>query len=167
MTPTRFREIVNSPSDTLPLIPQLAVVPFWTNAVITNVMTYASGKVVQEEMTLAGHTVNGKYVVFTVQSKAYSQPINAILAFDEKSSALKTYGLYGDGHGGEIVTEGTAVYDYARKTYTITSSYGDGFNETTKGSYTDAQDFAKTVVYKDGTLFMTRETTTRPAGYTK
>jgi hypothetical protein len=70
--------------------------------------------------------------------------------------------IYGDGHGGDIVTEGTVVYDYAKKTYTITSAYGDSFKETTTGSYTDTEDFAKTVVYKDGTLFMTREVKTWP-----
>jgi hypothetical protein len=145
MTPARFREIVGTPGDVVPLMPQLAAVPFWTNAVVSNVMTYASGK-----------------VVFTVQSKFYNQPMNSILAYDEKASALKVYGLYGDGHAGDIVTEGTAIYDYARKTYSIISSYGDGFKETTTGSYTDTEDSAKTVGYKEGVLFMTREVKTRP-----
>jgi len=72
------------------------------------------------------------------------------------------YGLYGNGRGGDILTEGTAVYDYAKKTYTITSSYGDGFKEITTGSYTDTEDSAKTVVHKDGVLFMTREVKTHP-----
>ena len=162
MTLARFREIVGTPGDAVPLAPQLAAVPFWTNAVVSNVMTYASGKVFQEEMTQTARTVGGKYVVFTVQSKFYNQPMNSILAYDEKASALKVYGLYGNGPGGDIVTEGTAVYDFARKTYTITSSYGDGFNETTTGSYTDTEDSAKTVVYKEGVLFMTREVKTRP-----
>jgi hypothetical protein len=162
MTPARFREIVGTPGDAVPLAPQLAAVPFWTNAVVSNVMSYASGKVFREELTQAARTVGGKYVVFTVQSKFYNQPMNSILAYDEKASALKVYGLYGDGHAGDIVTEGTAIYDYAKKTYTITSSYGDGFKETTTGSYTDTEDSAKTVVYKDGVLFMTREDKTRP-----
>lgn len=162
MTPARFREIVGTPGDTVPLAPQLAAVPLWTNATISNVITYASGKVFQEELTQTARTVGGKYEVFTVQSKFYNHPVNAILAYDEKASTLKVFGLFGDGYGGDIVTCGTAVYDYAKKTYTITSSYGDGFKETTTGSYTDKEDFAKTVVYKDGVLFMTREARTRP-----
>jgi hypothetical protein len=162
MTPARFREIVGTPGDAVSLAPQLAAVPFWTNATISNVMTYASGTVFQEEMTQTARTVGGKYVVFTVQSKFYNQPMNAILTYDKKSSALKVYGLYDDGHGGDIVTEGTAVYNYAKKTYIVTSSYGDGFKETTTGSYSDTEDSAKTVVYKDGVLFMTREVKTRP-----
>lgn len=162
ITPARFREIVAAQGDAVPRIPQLASVPFWTNATISNVMTYATGKVFQEELTQTARTVSGRYVVFTVLSKFYNQPMNAILAYDETASALKVYGLYGNGQGGDIVTEGTAVYDYAKKTYTITSSYGDSFKETTTGSYTEAEDSAKTVVYKDGVLFMTREVKTRP-----
>jgi hypothetical protein len=162
MTPARFREIVGKPGDAVPLVPQLAAVPFWTNAAISNVMTYASGKVLQETLTQTARTVGGKYEVFTVQSKFYNQPMNAILTYDEKPSALKIFGLFDDGYGGDIVTCGTAVYDYAKKTYTITSSYGDGFKETTTGSYTDKEDFAKTAVYKNGFLFMTREARTIP-----
>ena len=88
--------------------------------------------------------------------------MNAILTFDEKAQFLKVYGLFSDGQGGDIVTCGTAVYDYAKKTYTISSSYGDGFSETTTGSYTDREDVARTVVYKNGFLFMTRVARTRP-----
>jgi hypothetical protein len=162
LTPAQFREIVSAPGDAVPLVPRLAKVPFWTNVVASVVMTYPSGKVVKEEMTETAYTVRGKYVVFTAQSKFYHQPMNAILTFDAKTSALKVYGLFGDGHGGDIVTEGTEVYDYANKTYTITSSYWDGFKETTKGSYTDTEDIAKTLVYKNGTIFMTREVKTWP-----
>jgi len=162
MTPARFREIVATPGDALPLVPQLAAVPFWTNAAISNVMTYASGKVYEEALTQTACTVAGKYEVFTVHSRFYKQPMNAILTYDENAQALKVYGLFSDGQGGDIVTCGTAVYDYAKKTYTISSFYGDGFSETTTGSYTDREDFARTVVYKNGFLFMTREARTRP-----
>jgi len=41
-----------------------------------------------------------------------------------------------------------------QENYTITSSYGDGFKETTTGSYTDTEDSAKTVGYKEGVLFI-------------
>jgi hypothetical protein len=162
MTPELFRKIVATPGDSVPLAPQLAAAPFWTNAVVSNEMTYASGKIFTEEMTQTARTVRSKYVVFTVQSKYYNQPMSAILAYDEKASTLKVYGLYGNSHGGDIVTEGAIVYDYAKKTYTSTSSYGDGFKEITTGSYTDTEDVAKTVVYKDGVSSMTREVVTRP-----
>jgi hypothetical protein len=161
MTPARFLEIASTPGDAVPLIAPLAAVPFWTNGVVTNVMTYASGKVFEEVMNGTAHTIGGKYVVFTAFSQFYKQPMQAILGYDAKASVLKTYGLYGNGHGSNIVTEATVVYDFGKKTYTITSSYGD-FKETTTGSYTDTEDVAKTVVFKNGTRFMTREVVTRP-----
>lgn len=162
MTPARFREIVNSPGDTVPLVPQLAPVPFWTNAVVSNVMTYASGKVFREKMNGTSHSVQGKYIVFTIQSEFYHQTMHSILTYTAEPSTLKTYSLFDDGHRGEILTEVTTRYDLVRKTYTGTSSYGDGFMETTTGSFTDKVDFSKTMVYKNGVLFLTREVTTRP-----
>jgi hypothetical protein len=160
MTPARFQEIVSTPCDTVPLASELASVPFWTNAVVSNVMTYASGKVVREEMTQTACTVAGKYIVFSVQSRFYNRTMHAIATYDVKAAALKLYGFYSDEHGRDVVTEATIVYDYTKKTYTITSSYG-AFRETTTGSYTGTEDTAKTVVYKDGELFMTREVKTR------
>ncbi len=162
MTPEQFREIVATPGDATPLAPRLAAVPLWPNTTVSNVMTYASGKVFQEVMVVSARTVQGKYVVFKAQSRYYGQTINAILAVDPKTSTLKNFGLYGDGQGGDTVTEGAVNYDFKHKTYAITSSYGD-FKETTTGSYTDTEDVAKTVVYKDGALFMTRVVVTRPA----
>ena len=162
MTPEQFRKIVDAPADAVPLVPQLAAVPFWTNAVVNIVMTYASSKVFREDMTVSAGTVSGKFVVFTLHSKSNNQTMHSILTYDEKASALKVYGLFGNGHAGDIVTEGTVVYDYAKKTYAITSTYGDGFQEITTGSYTPTEDFAKTAVYKNGVLFMTRETKTLP-----
>ena len=41
-------------------------------------------------------------------------------------------------------------------------SYGDGLMETTTGSYTDKEDSAKTVMYKNGVIFLMREVKTRP-----
>jgi len=162
MPPKLFREIISMAGDNAPLLPQLASVPLWTNSVASNVMTYTSGKVFREEITVNARTVRGKYVVFTAQSKLYGQPMESILAYDQKVAALKIYGLYGDGRGGDIVTEGTTTYNYTKKTYTITSSYGDNFKETTNGSYTDTEDLAKSEVYKDGVLVMKREVITRP-----
>lgn len=167
ITPSRFREIVGTPGDCQPLTPQLVLVPFWTNAIVSNVMAYESGKVFKEEMNMSAKTVGGKYVVFTVYSKFYNQPMNSILAYDEKASILKSYGLYADGHGEDIITEGVVACNYAKKTYSITSSYGDGFNEITTGSYTATEDSAKTVVNKNGSLFMTRAIKTYPSVTTK
>ena len=121
-------------------------------------MTYASGKVFSEEMSQTAKTVGGKHIVFTAESKYYQQTMNCLLTYDENAAALKTYGLYG-----ETVTEGTVVYDAAKKIYAITSSYGDGFLEVTVGSYSDKESSDRTLVYKHGVLFVTRNVECRPA----
>lgn len=161
MTPARFREIVAMPGDSVPLGPKLAAIPLWTNAEATVVMKYANGKVVREEMAPTAKMAGGKYVVFSVESPSYHQTMNSILTYDEKASALKIYGLFGDGHGGGIVTEGTIVYDYDRKIYAVSSEYGDGFKEITIGSYSDRESADKTEIFKNGVLVMTREVKTR------
>jgi hypothetical protein len=161
MTPARFQEIVSTPSDTVPLVRELASVPFWTNAIVSNVMTFASGKIFREEMLLITCTVAGKYIVFSVQSKFYNQTMRALLTYDAKAAMLKSYGYYADDHGRPVVTEAAIIYDFSNKTYTMASSYGD-FRETTTGSYTEAEDTARTTVYKNGKLFMTREVKTHP-----
>jgi len=162
MTPALFKQIVQLPGDSTPLIAQLARIPVWTNATVSNVMTYASGKVFTEEMTQRTRTIRGKYIVATVHSKYYNQSMSSVLTFDEKASVLKVYSLFADGHGGDMLTEGKMSFDFSKKTYAVTSSYGDGFKETTTGVYADTEDTARTEVYQNGGLFMRREIVTRP-----
>jgi len=88
--------------------------------------------------------------------------MNTILTFDEKASALKAYVLHKNRQGSDIITEGSVAYNFATKTYAITVSSQGNITETTKGSYTDTEENAKTVIYKDGVLFLTREVTTWP-----
>jgi hypothetical protein len=157
MTPELFRQIVAKPGDHVLLIPELSDVPIWTNADVHVVMKYASGRTFTEKVMQTTHTVDGKYIIYTINSDFYHQTMSSIMAFDEKASTLKVYGLYSDSHGGDAITESAVVYDYAKKTYTGTSSYGDGFKEITTGSYNSTNDFSHTLVYKNGALFMTRE----------
>lgn len=114
-------------------------------------MTYASGKIFSEEMSQTAKTVGGKYIVFAADSKYYQQTMNCILTYDERAAAIKIYGLYG-----EHVTEGIVIYDALKNIYAITSSYGDGFLEVTVGSYSDTESSDRTLIYKDGVLFVTR-----------
>ena len=79
MTAERFREIVSSPGDNTPLNPKLlAIGPIWTNATITVDLKYADGRKMKEEISGSNKTVKGKYVVATVNSDLYKQPINSI-----------------------------------------------------------------------------------------
>ena len=168
LTPDKFREIVATPGDKVPLQPKLAAgSPLWTNATVDVVLKYQTGKVFKEDITQTAKTIDGKYIVFTGQSQFYHQPMSSILTYDEKASALKVYGLYGDGHGSDVVTEGLIVYDYGKKIYSASSTYGDGFKEITVGSYSDMESSDRTLVYKNGILFMTREVKSHPAVATK
>jgi hypothetical protein len=159
MTPDRFREIVATPGDNVPLEPKLAAVPLWTNSVVSNDMKYENGKMFKEEMPQTAKTIGGKYVVFSTKSTYYHQVMNGILAYDKGTETLKVYGLFGDGRGGDVVTEGTVVYDFDHKTFSINSTYGN-FKEITTGSYSEIESSEKTLVYKDEVLFMTREAKT-------
>ena len=162
MTASRFKQIVQLPGDPTPLTARLALVPFWTNAIASNVMTYAEGRVFRETMTQRARTVEGKYIVFTVNSEFYNQPMNSIVTYDDKAATLKTYGLYGNGHGADLLTEGVVTIDVSKKTYLIKSAYGEGFKETTTGVCSDREDTARTVVHRNGALFMTRKVVTHP-----
>ncbi len=161
-TPDQFNEIAAKPGDTLPLASELARVPFLTNATVPAELRYQTGRVFSEDAPGSARTVEGKYIIFTMPSQFYHRPMNTILTFDQQASALKVYSLYGDTHGGDMVIEATVVYDYARKIYATSSSYG-GFKEVTVGSYADSGSSDHTLVFKDGVLFLTREVHSMPA----
>jgi hypothetical protein len=91
------------------------------------------------------------------QSELYHQTITSISTFDDHALARKIYGL-----SGETVIEATLVCDSDRKIFAETSAYGDGLQEITAGSYSDTQTTEKTMVYRNGLLYLTREVKTRP-----
>jgi len=154
----RFRQIATSPGDDLPLPPQFAMAgPLWTNANVSIVLNCQDGKTYKENVVRTAKTIAGKFVVFTFQSQLYHQPMDIIVAYDDKASAFKVLGCYGN-----IVTEGTVVFNFEKKTSAASSSYGDGFTELGVGSYSDTEDSDRTLVFKNGVLFLTRETKTTP-----
>jgi hypothetical protein len=158
MPPDAFKKIAGAPGDDTILSPQLTNLgPLWTNARVSLDLKYQDGKTFHEDIQRKVKTVAGKYLVFTVQSKFYQQPMNSILTYDEKASAYKIFGLYGD-----LVTEGIMNFDSENKIYSTSSSYGNGFNELGVGSRSDKMDSERTLVYKDGVLLMTREVKTVP-----
>jgi len=58
LTPERFREIVATPGDNVPLQPKLAAgSPLWTNATVNVVLKYQTGKVFKEEVTQTAKTI--------------------------------------------------------------------------------------------------------------
>jgi hypothetical protein len=153
----KFDQIASAPGDKTPLSGKLAVFPFWTNSEANIFLKYEDGRTFKEDDVVTAKTINGKYIVFTMQSQFYKQPMNSIVTYDEKKLAFKVWGKYG-----ETVTEGITVLDSKKKTYKTSSSYGDGFTEAGSGSYSDKGDSGRTLVYKNGTLVMTREVKSTP-----
>jgi hypothetical protein len=158
-----FTKIASSSGDDIPLLSQIAEAgPHWANATVAVAIKYQDGRVFNEKMASTSKTVIGKYIVTTAESQFYHQKMTAFSTFDEKASAYRTWGLIGN-----VVTEQTAVYDFDKKIYATSSSYGDGFIEVGVGSYSDAAESSKTLVYKNGVLFMTRDVRVTPIEPTK
>ncbi len=157
MTPKRFRELVATRGDTNALRPELASLPVWRAAKCSITMKYQDGRVFRESCTQKAKTIAGKYIVFSMDSHYYKQPMYAIAGYDEKASAVRQWGLFGD-----ILTEATMIFDPEKKVSASTSRYGDGFMEISAGTYSDTEMSDHTVVYKDGALFMIRDAKTRP-----
>jgi hypothetical protein len=159
MTAENFREIAASPGDDLPLDAKLlAVGPLWTNVTVTIDLTYADGKKFHETIPGSLRTVKGKYIVATVNSALYKQPVNTITAYDETTTCYKSWGLYGD-----MLTEAITVFTPDFKTCSIYSAFGEGSWELGVGSSTETKKWTHTLVMKNSVLFCTRDVTSVPA----
>jgi hypothetical protein len=160
MTVKRFRKIVDAPADSVPLSAPLSLTPVWPHVVISNVMTYASGQVLQEEMKGGSHTVEGKYVVSAMNSQLYNQKFYYVTMYDAEEAVIKNYALTDNGKGRPMISESRVYPDFTNKTYIAKAVYGD-FIESTTGSYTDTNEICKSLIYKNGVLFLTRDLTIR------
>ena len=143
--------------DTNALRPELASLPFWKNATVSITMKYQDGKVFKEDCIQTAKTVAGKYIVFSTKSQYYKQTMHAIAEYDEKALAIRHWGLFG-----ETLTKATMIFDPEKKLSASTARYGEGFEEISVGSCSEAEMSDHTLVYKDGILFMTRDAKTRP-----
>ena len=161
MTVELFRQVVALPADAVPLSPAMAKLPLWKSAAVSNVMTYAAGKVVRENIQEQFHSVNGKYVVCTAKSEFYAQTMYAVLAAGSVPGTYKLYSLYGSGAIREGLVEADVTYDFVHHTYEIRSAYSAGFTELTTGAYTYTTDTSKTEVSKNDVHFLSREVTAR------
>ena len=157
MTVEIFKKIVDTPGDSTPLLPKLAPVPFWSEAVCTNLMKYQDGRVFAEECSVSAKTVQGRYIVFTLNSQYYKQPMHGILSYDEKSQAHRQWALLGTN-----LTEATLVIDFEKKISAWTGRYEPGFMEISVGTFSDKESSEHALAYKDGVLFLTRDSKTRP-----
>lgn len=157
MNAERFKSIVAKPGDTTALRPELSALPFWPKVKTTITLEYQDGKTHKEETTATAKTVEGNYIVLSLDSKYYKQTMHAVTGFDEKAKAIRTWALFG-----EVLTESTMVVDPKRKTSAGTAAYGDGFTEISVNSYSDRGAHHRAQVFKNGVLFMTREEEAHP-----
>lgn len=158
MTALRFSEIVATAADSTAMRPELAGLPVWKEATCSMVIKLQSGQVLKETSSLNTKTIAGKYIVTSLKFLAGQRTSHTIIGYDEKASALRQWEL---SEGGLV--EGTLVFDPETKTCAVTSRTGDGFMAITTGisSATEMKDH--TEVFKDGQLWMTQDTTVRPA----
>ena len=155
MTPERFKQLIAAPGDTNALRPELASLPFWKTSKCSMTMKWQNGKIFKEDCLQTAKTVEGKFIVFGLDSKFYNQTNYAIAEYDGRASAIRLWGLYGD-----TLIFSTMVFDRERKISAATSSYAD-FMEISVGSSSTNEMSDHTLVYKDGVLFMTRDFTSR------
>jgi hypothetical protein len=159
MTVARFTQIEAKQGDITPLIVQLARVPIWKKAATSISMKYQDGRSFKEECTVTTKTVEGRYIVYTVESELYGQSVISILEFDEKAQFYKQWGLFGD-----TLTHSTIVYDFEKGILASTASYQPGFVEISVQTFSNEEKSAHTLIYRDGVLFLTRDSKTRPIG---
>jgi deoxyribodipyrimidine photolyase len=123
-------------------------------------MSFADGRTVKEKLPMTAKTIAGRYIVSSIPSEIYGRQMDIIVSYNEKEKTIKVWTFYGD-----VVVEGTNIYDVAKRIYSGYSQFSseDGqFTEITVGSHTDSEVSDHTVVLKDGKLFMTRDTKATP-----
>jgi hypothetical protein len=156
MTLEKFNTLVAAPGDTNAMRPELASFPFWKSARCSTVIKVPGGQVFTEESVQNVKTVGGKYVVFTMDSQFSKQPLQAVIGYDEKASAIKSWGIA----GGDLVA-GIVVFDPERRTTAFSSTHGEVM-QISVGTYSDMEGFSRMLVYKNGVLSLTREVRLRP-----
>jgi hypothetical protein len=157
MTVARFKQIEAKQGDATPLIQQLARVPIWKKAVHSISMKYQDGRSFKDECSVTTKTVEGRYIVYTAECQHHGPLVSSILVFDEKAQAYQNWGLIGD-----TPTHSTIIYDFEKGVLASTVSYQPGFVEISVQTFSNEEASAHTLVYRDGVLFLTRDSKTRP-----
>jgi hypothetical protein len=156
MTLERFNTLVATAGDTNALRPELALFPFWKAAKCSTVIKLPDGQVFTEESVATAKSIGGKYVVCSMDSELTKEPMQAVIGYDEKASAIKSWGI-----AGGTLAVGTVVLDPERRAYAFTGTHGDVM-QISVGTYSDTEVFSRMLVYKNGVLSLTREARLRP-----
>jgi hypothetical protein len=157
MSPEKFDKLVSTPGDSIPLSGQITNFPFWPKAETSIVLKYEDGRIVKDHVVSVAKTINGKYIVFTMQSQLYQQPLNSIVSYNAESSTFEIWG-----NDGDSILKSTVVLNEQNRTYKSSASYGDGYTESGIGSWSDNEQSTRVSFYKNGTLIMTRDGKTAP-----
>jgi hypothetical protein len=151
MTLEQFNTLVAAPGDTNALRAELASLPFWKVAKCSTAFKLPDGRVFTEESVATTKTVGGKYIVCSMDSQYLKEPLRAVIAYDEKASAIKSWGTA----GGSLAV-GTIVFDPERRSSAFSGTHGDVM-QISVGTYSDTEAFSRMLVYKNGVLSLTRE----------
>jgi hypothetical protein len=79
MTQELFKQLVARPRDTIQVGQELRFGPFWTNATCSIAMEFQDGRVSNEECKQTARTVDGKDIVFDLDSQFYHQVIHTTI----------------------------------------------------------------------------------------
>jgi hypothetical protein len=153
MTPARFKQIAAAPGDSIPLNPNLSKIPFWAKSKISCSMEFQDGRRFEETCNVHSKSIDGRYVVSTVDSEFYKRPMQSILEYDEKAKAYKQWGLFDS-----TVTSALVIYDFEKGTSAATASFDPKYLELSVGSFSEDESVNRTQVYQDGVLVLTRNT---------
>ena len=156
MTLEQFNTLVAAPGDTNALRPELASLPFWKAAQCSATFRLPDGRVFTEESMATAKTIGGKYVVCSTQSQFLKQDLRTVIGYDEKASAIKSWGI-ADG----TLAVGTVVVYPEKRLAASSCAHGD-YLEISVLTYSDTEAFSRMSVYKNGVLSLTRDVRLQP-----
>jgi hypothetical protein len=151
MTLEQFNSLVVAPGDTNALRAELASLPFWKVAKCSTTFKLPDGRVFTEESVATTKTIGGKYIVCSMDSKFLKEPQRAVISYDERASAIKSWGIT----DGNLVV--STIVLYPEKKLTASSGAHGEFMEISVGTYSQTESFSRLSVYKNGVLSLTRD----------
>jgi hypothetical protein len=86
-----------------------------------------------------------------MDSQFLKEPQCAVIAYDERASAIKSWGIT----GGSLAV--STVVLYPEKRLTASSGAHGEFMEISVGTYSQTESFSRVSVYKNGVLSLTRD----------
>ncbi|HZR21848.1 MAG TPA: hypothetical protein VFE51_31485, partial [Verrucomicrobiae bacterium] len=84
-----------------------------------------------------------------MDSQYAKEPMRAVIVYDEKASAIKSWGI----SGGSLAV--STIVLYPGKRLTASSGAHGEFIEISVGTYSETESFSRVSVYKNGVLSLT------------